>query len=282
MADLNGTAGSDTLGGTILQDLITSYGGDDTVRSGDGDDIVSTSSGNDIVLGGLGNDTIILGTGDDWVSDGNGNDMVDAGEGNDTVVGSHGDDIYVGGKGFDTLDYSAASGGIIADLSKSSVNGMGADTVSGFEHIVGTAYDDSIKGSKGADVIEAGEGDNYIRGYSGVDDLTGGTGSDTFAYKAIDVVGADGATLAMDRIHGFEGNDHLDIRGLLQGLLNDAMTRDERAATIDDNVHLTDTSAGTILQVKIAGAFVDVALLTDYHATGANAAAWAADGMILA
>jgi serralysin len=199
--------------------------------------------------------------------------MVLGGEGDDLVRASFGDDTYEGGKGFDTIDFRGATQGVTVDMSKGTVAGLGVTTVQGFERIVGTSFADDIKGTNDADVIEAGSGRNTIRGAGGADDLTGGFKQDTFVWKSTDVLDAAGQHRGVDTIHGFETNDTLDIRSLLKGTVY---------GSLDEVVHLTDTDAGTMLQVKQGGNFVDVALLADTHFGGPSATAWATDGIILA
>jgi Ca2+-binding RTX toxin-like protein len=275
MAIIKGTGGSDALVGTTLQDSISAYSGDDTVMADDGDDTVYASSGHDWVRGGAGNDVLYGGTGNDLLEGGDGNDLVEGGEGDDRIVDGAGDDVYTGGKGFDTIDFSAATNRVVVDMSKGTATGNGADKLSGFERLIGSDFDDRLKGTRSADVIEGGNGDDDIRGLGGADTLTGGEGRDTFAFKVSDLD-------AVDTITDFYYDDSLDIREMTVGLLNDDMTSGERNAVISENVNLAAVEGGTMLQVKVAGAFVDVALLAGFDAGGATAASWAADGLILA
>jgi Ca2+-binding RTX toxin-like protein len=276
MATIKGTSGGDVLAGTTLQDLITSYSGDDTISADDGDDTVYASAGHDRVRGGAGNDTLDGGTGNDVLEGGEGHDVVNAGEGDDRVIAGAGDDTYRGGKGFDTLDFAGAGQGVVVDLSKGTATGDGTDTFSGFEGLVGSGFDDRLKGSKGVDVISGGAGDDNLRGLGGADTLTGGEGRDIFEFKTADLAGG-----AVDTITDFYYDDSLNIREMMTGLLNENMTYAERTATIDANVRLTSVDGGTVLQVMSNGAFVDVALLAGFDAGGAAPSAWASDGLIL-
>ena len=274
MAVIDGTRGNDILTAQTLQDQFNGRSGNDTITGGDGNDTIYGSAGDDWISGSGGNDSIVGGTGDDRISDGDGDDEVMAGEGDDMVLAGAGDDIFSGGKGFDTLDFSAATAGMTIDMNKGTALGQGTDSIKDFEKIIGTAFADSIRGSSGDDVIEAGGGKNVIRGGAGSDDMTGGDRSDTFVWKAWDVIDtATGASRGVDTIHGYESNDVLDIRGMLKGV---AYTN------LEDVVHLTDTADGTMLQVKMGGTFMDVALLADVHLGAPSAAAYAGDGLILA
>ena len=274
MAVINGTSGNDVIAGQTLQDQINGYGGHDMITGGEGDDTIYGSAGDDWISGSGGNDLIIGGTGDDRIADGDGNDEVFAGEGDDLLLAGNGDDIFSGGKGFDTIDFSAAATGVTVDMHRGTVTGQGNDTIKDFEKIIATDFADNIRGSSGDDVIEAGGGKNIIRGGAGNDDMTGGDRSDTFVWKSSDVVDQlTGDSRGVDTIHGYESNDVLDVRSLLKGV---AYTN------LDEVVHFTDTSAGTMLQVKMSTGFVNVALLADVHLGGPSPAAYAADGVLLA
>lgn len=273
MADIKGTAAGDLLIGTTLQDLIQGLSGDDVIQGDDGGDDLQGSTGNDTIFGGNGNDLIFGGSGNDLIFDGGGNDFVNAGAGNDIVTASAGgDDTYMGGADLDTIDYSDATAGLVADLSKNTVAGDGKDVVEGFEHFIGTSFKDNIKGSSLAETIDGGAGKDVIRGMAGADVLTGGDGADRFVWKTSDVVDASGNSLGIDVIKDFQTNDTLDLRGMLPA---DAYSR------MDDLVHLVDTAEGTMVQVSVGSKFVDVVLLEGLHTGGALASNWASDSLIL-
>jgi Ca2+-binding RTX toxin-like protein len=150
MANINGTAGDDTLLGTVAADAIDARGGNDTVNAGDG---------NDQVIGAGGNDTIFGEGGDDTINGGAGTDTIDGGEGNDTVDGDAGDDIIGGGAGNDTL-----------------LGAAGIDTLDGGEG------NDQLNGGALADTLNGGGGNDLLTGAAGDDSLDGGDGSDVANY----------------------------------------------------------------------------------------------------
>ena len=282
---IKGTGAADLTSGQTLQDQINGLGGNDKISGSTGDDTIYGSSGDDTIDGSDGNDEIWGGTGDDTIIDGAGDDLVMAGEGDDTMMSGAGNDTYEGGKGFDTLDFSGIKGAVTIDMNRGDASSFttGTDKFKDVEKVIGTSYSDVIKGSQFDDVIEAGNGDNVIRGGAGSDIMTGGDDHDTFAWKSWDVVDATGASRGVDTIHGFNsGNDTLDIRSLLSGLKTAGF--DLKGENLDSYVHLTDTDAGTLLQVDMTGTgkFVDVALLADLHTGGATASAWASDISMLA
>jgi Ca2+-binding RTX toxin-like protein len=279
MAIINGTSGADTIKGT-LQDQINGYGGNDKITGSSGDDVIYGSAGDDSIDGSAGNDLIYGGTGHDLIIDGGGDDVVYAGEGDDAMIAGAGNDKYEGGLGFDTLDFSGSATGITVDMHRGTVLGAdtGSDTIKDIEKIIGTAGNDTFRGSAGDDVIVTGDGNNVVRGGQGSDDITLGGDDDTIVFKAWDVVDlATGTSRGVDVIHGFNsGNDSLDLRGLVSQLKGV-----DYKANLNEFVHLTDTQAGTMVQVNMGKGFVDVALLADLHTGGATAAAWASDSAIL-
>lgn len=83
------------------------------------------------------------------------------------------------------------------DLGLGAASGGDADgdTLAGFENIRGSAYDDTLTGDGGANVMEGGAGDDI---------LTGGAGSDAFVYCSNDT--------GSDTITDFtQGDDLIDV-----------------------------------------------------------------------
>src|SRR5262249_28103349 len=68
------------------------------------------------VIGSQYDDTVTGSSGDNRIDGGAGNDIIHAGDGNDTLIGGMGYNILDGGKGIDTVDYSSADLGVVADL----------------------------------------------------------------------------------------------------------------------------------------------------------------------
>lgn len=74
-ATINGSAGSDSLVGTPIDDSIVGNGGNDTVDGGEGIDVITTGAGDDLIFGGPGRDQIETGGGIDFVDGGEGDDF---------------------------------------------------------------------------------------------------------------------------------------------------------------------------------------------------------------
>jgi Ca2+-binding RTX toxin-like protein/carbon monoxide dehydrogenase subunit G len=115
------------------------------------------------ITGGRGNDTI---TGMAGV------DHLFGGAGNDTIVGGGGADILDGGNGTDTVDYSASSAGVTVNLANTGAQSgrdAAGDVLSNFENITGSAFNDTLIGDAGANVLAGGAGNDVLIG--------GGTGN---------------------------------------------------------------------------------------------------------
>ncbi|TQF32037.1 VCBS domain-containing protein [Bradyrhizobium sp. UNPA324] len=102
--------------------------------------------------------------------------------GNDRLKGLDGNDLLDGGLGFDRADYTAATGGITANLAAGSVTGpgVGTDTLVNIEGIVGSDYADTFNATGFAgDTSIAGTnvGFNEFEGRGGNDTITGAMNS---------------------------------------------------------------------------------------------------------
>lgn len=268
---ISGQDGNDLLEGGAGIDTLTAGKGDDALYGGDGNDALNGNSGNDRLAGEAGNDRLIGDAGDDHLDGGAGDDNVNGGSGNDRVLADAGNDVLVGGSGFDTLDFSEASNSATVDLTAKTASGAGSDTVSGFERIIGSGFADTIKGDKSANVLDGGAGDDTLRGMGGADQLSGGEGHDTFVWAAARDVVDSGVYLGLDRITDFAVGDRLDVKALTGSAT--------AASAIDDHVRITDGAEGSLVSVRIAGTFHDVALLEGAH--GLTATGMLAAGMLL-
>ena len=196
-----GTDGDDTINGTAGNDVIFALGGNDTVNGLDGADRIDGGSGDDIINGGDGDDqgdfsgdiALLGGDGNDQINGGAGNDTADGGAGNDLIDGGIGDDILGGG-----ADNDQVTGGTGLDF----VFGDAGDDI-----LAGGDDDDALVGGIGNDVLNGGSGNDVLQGEDffgilGADQLTGGTGFDTFAWA---VGSSQSTSQVQDRVTDFEG-----------------------------------------------------------------------------
>ena len=106
----------------------------------------------------------------------------------DSLTGDAGDNIIEGGPGGDTLNggsdgedtvsYRSSSGKVEVVLNTSANFGDArGDGVTGFDNLIGSAFDDVLTGDTSPNVIE---------GLAGADTLNGGGGGDTLSYESSD------------------------------------------------------------------------------------------------
>ena len=208
-----------------------------SVDVGAGNDSVLLSAGNDSVYGGDGNDTFIGGAGADTLNGGNGNDMVSyaditssSSQGLTNIAGvainlsgaaitqataASAMSAYVGDSvKFGDASTDLASGTVAYWISTgtSTSASYARDTLTSIEYATGSALDDYIAGSSGADWLAGGAGNDYIQGNGGADTIYGNEGND-YIYQ-----GANATT-----VYGGNGND--TIRGSSAG--NDLLYGDD-------------------------------------------------------
>lgn len=127
-----------------------------------------------------------------------------------TPIGSAGDDSLDGGDGNDTVSYFGAASGVTVNLSLSTAQdtgGAGIDTLSGFENLTGSEFNDTLTGSDVANVINGGGGADRLFGGEGADVLRGGTDDDRlFGGDDDDLLAGQSGN---DRLIGGNGNDRL-------------------------------------------------------------------------
>jgi len=235
---LTGTAGRDLLQGFGGADTMSGGAGDDTyiVSTGDvlsdsgGVDTVVTDvnwtlaagfenitmagTGNLIATGNNGGNFAIGNSGDNYFNMRAGDDTIQAGAGNDWIdmsafgTESYGNDMIDGGAGTDTVNFAISAGqqsAVNVDLTSGlfnggGLNGVGGGLVQNVEHVVGAAFNDSIKGAAAAETLEGREGNDTLSGMGGNDTLVGGTGQDTFVFAA--APGVANADLVSDFVSG--------------------------------------------------------------------------------
>ena len=143
----------------------------------------------------------------------------------DTLTGSASNDIIRGGAGNDTLNGAGGSGDLIdfsdgtAGLTFTLVNngvgtvfnaggaGLGTDTYSGFEGVIGTGFADTLTGSGSNDTVRGGAGNDTVSGLAGDDRIAGGAGADILTGGADnDTFVFDSAPNAVDSITDFDAS----------------------------------------------------------------------------
>ena len=154
--------------------------GGNVLRGLDGNDDLLGLGGNDSLWGGNGHDELYGHSGIDTLRGEAGNDYLDGGPDYDTMVGGWGNDIYIvdnfgdvvtefAGQGIDTVRTSASwaitAGADIETLRTTDDNGLAG------LYLGGNASGNQIIGNNG---------DNFIDGHLGVDQMTGRGGDDVY------------------------------------------------------------------------------------------------------
>jgi Ca2+-binding RTX toxin-like protein len=143
--------------------------------------------------------TLAGSSGADTLTGSSGNDTVNGNAGNDIIEGGGGNDTLNGGNDTDTLTYANAGSAVTVDLSNGSAQntgGAGTDTISNFENLTGSAYNDTLTGTSSANTILGGDGNDTITAGGGADVLDGGIGTNTLTG------GAGNDTYILERTYG--------------------------------------------------------------------------------
>jgi Ca2+-binding RTX toxin-like protein/LysM repeat protein len=122
---------------------------------------------------------------DDIISGSSAANSIDGGAGNDIINGGSGTDTINGGTGIDTTSYAGSTAGVTVNLVTNVNTGGDAqgDNLSGIENIIGSAFNDTLSGNSGVNVINGGDGNDIILG-NGADTIDGGAGIDTVTYAS--------------------------------------------------------------------------------------------------
>jgi Ca2+-binding RTX toxin-like protein len=125
-----------------------------------------------------------------------GDDRIDAKRGNDVLFMFEGNDKLDGNAGSDMVDARYVESGVVVDLTKGkATHGDFVTKLIDIEKVIGSEFDDTIKGSKAA---------NWLFGNDGNDTLFGKGGKDMFVFAA------DGSS---DQVKDFQdGSDRFDLR----------------------------------------------------------------------
>jgi Ca2+-binding RTX toxin-like protein len=142
--ELHGSALSDLLRGTAQGEVLQGMNGNDTLEGRGGQDSLFGGAGRDVLRPGLGSSTVD------------------------------------GGSSVDTVDYTLVAGAVQVNLTTLAVGGAAAGHVLvGIEHMIGSAFDDTIVGSNAAGQYFGGAGNDVMAGNGGNDLISGDGGDDT-------------------------------------------------------------------------------------------------------
>lgn len=266
-ANANSSKGADGIDSLSNLENIVGSSYDDILIGNSSDNVINGNDGNDVIVGGLGSDTLTGGNGVDTLSyllstasitmtlSGTGtagdalgdtvsgfenligtsyNDTLTGDIGDNVIDGFYGDDTINGAGGIDTITYKLSpSASVTVNLSSTGVNatgGLGSDTLTNFENIIGSDYNDTLTGDGGANVIEGGKGN---------DTLAGGSGADTVSYiNASSAVSVNISTSTVKGVSansatGGDGTDTLNgFESIIGSAFNDVLIGESGANTI--------------------------------------------------
>lgn len=275
LGDANGDvlSGIENLVGSAFNDTLTGDGGANVIVGGAGDDTLNGAGGIDTVsyatalagvtvnlgsivpqnTGGAGIDTLsnfenILGSAfaDTLTGDG----------GSNTLEGGAGNDILSGAGGNDTVSYASASAGVTVNLATvlaQNTVGAGTDTLSSFENILGSAFNDTLTGDLNANTLDGGAGDDVLTGGAGADTLIGGTGTNTASYSTAASAVTANLTTGSGTLGDANGDTFSGIQNLTGSNFNDNLTGDANANVLDGglgNDTLTGNAGNDTLDVR--------------------------------
>ena len=144
------------------------------VNAGGGDDVVNTSAVNKPTV-------LNGGTGNDRLTSGPAADALNGGDGNDVLDGGTGADFLSGGAGQDTATYASRTAGVTVSLDNVANDGAPGekdDVRSDVENLTGGSGDDTFTGDKDSNTLIGNGGNDKLFGGDGADVLDGGTGAD--------------------------------------------------------------------------------------------------------
>ncbi|WP_404783714.1 DUF4347 domain-containing protein [Altericista sp. CCNU0014] len=214
---LQGGAGDDTLVGDTGEDRLIGGAGNDALEGGAGNDCLEGGDGNDTAYGGAGNDAIAGQADDDLLFGEAGDDAISGGLGADTALGGDGIDLIAGGGDADVLMGDAGNDRLWGDLDFTSTDCKLDLAIDGDEPLFAAAVsegNDYISGGAGSDEIQGNGADDWIWGDSTFKldanfDLQLDGGKPVLVLPAFGNFGADNLSggAGNDAIYGEAGND---------------------------------------------------------------------------
>lgn len=215
---LSGGAGNDFLGGLGGSDTLNGGAGVDTLEGDEDSDTLNGGADKDFLRGGNSDDTFLI-AGTEATTD-----VFDGGDGTDAIL--------VAGKGAATLASFNASlsniemligngNSIVGTPAANELNFNGlqfigdvafVDAGSGNDTIIGTAFDNDLRGGAGDDALYGDLNSDTLNGGPGKDQVFGNEGDDTLVIR--------GSEARTDELEGFDGFDTILVVGSENATLN--------------------------------------------------------------
>jgi len=307
-------SGIEVVIGTNFNDTLIGNSSANQLIAADGTDVIKGNGGGDYIDGGEGTDTVtyagassfvnvdlgfgysagaalgdaiynvenLIGTDfNDFLTGGFGTNVIDGGKGDDLISGSYGADVLVGGEGTDTVTYANSFTAVTIDLGSALAQQGGdaqGDTLSGFENVIGSLLNDTLKGDAGVNQLTGNAGDDLLIGGAGADYLDGGDGIlDTVSYatssSAVSVNlatsgpqrGGDAEGDTIFNVENLVGSDFNDVLGGNAGrnILNGGLGTNTFLGSGGGDVFIGGTGSDTVSYANATG-FVNVDLAANY------------------
>jgi Ca2+-binding RTX toxin-like protein len=205
---IKGSGRAERLVGSGESDVIEGRGGNDVLQGGDLDDRLVGGEGNDVLVGDclkrIQYDESCRHARGDSLSGGLGDDTIYSDCGDRECLASWGIDEVVGGQGLDLVSYRWAAKPVEVDLSKGQ-SSFGNDELVDIEGVIGSDYDDVLRGDSEGNVLIGRAGEDVILGHGDDDRLYGLAGDDLLrGHNGDDVIGGGPGR---DRARGGDGAD---------------------------------------------------------------------------
>jgi Ca2+-binding RTX toxin-like protein len=237
-ASINGTGNgtANTIIGNIGNNILEGLAGADTIDGGTGTDTASYAASLESV-------SVSLATGLGSGGDAAGDVLISierltGSSFNDVLEGNSGTNVLAGGAGIDTVSYINAAAAVTVNLSFTTAQGTGgggSDTLTGFENLTGSTFNDTLSGNGSA---------NVLNGISGNDTLTGNAGNDTFVF---------GSSFGQDIISDFAAGAGIgDVIEFHDGIFADFSALQAASTQVGAHVQIAVDASNSILLKNVA------------------------------
>lgn len=227
----------------------------DSLRGDAGDNWLWGNGGNDYLFGRDGNDTLVGAEDSDTLFGEAEIDTLYGNNGHDFLYGGTAGDYLNGGDGFDYAGYVYDNEGITADLlyNVQNIGGASGDHYNSIEGLLGSIFDDSLRGDAGGnwlvgnggnDSLYGRDGDDTLVGGAGNDYLIGDSGNDTFVFNR-----GDGNDVIYDFAAGNGSGDVLQLSKTL-GVSSYAEVQ-QHAQQIGNDTFITFDDGSSIILINM-------------------------------
>ena len=327
----NSDEGADTIRSSVtftlsgnVENLILTGGGNingtgnaaaNVITGNAGNNALAGLAGADVLDGGLGTDTetyaasaagvnVSLATGLGLGGDAEGDTLINienlTGSGLDDILeGDSGNNVLTGGTGTNTVSYQHAVSGVTVSLATTGAQntiGAGTDSLSGFENLIGSAWNDILTGSSApnvltgldgndtlnggssADTLLGGAGNDALVGGAGADFMTGGFGIDRFVFNAVAESSPGAPDVITDFMHGVDLIDLTTIDAATGGGVNNGNQAfgfgGQNSNVVAHSVTWFESNGNTFVQADVnSNSTADVVIVltgTNLHLTSSD------------